>query len=329
VQPKRILLTFVGQLREYRNAVHSHADFIKSIIRQHNIESEGFPLPNLEIYISIITWDKSYSIFPKKINSFLETGITKKLLLTIIGDKFTDLVAGIKINVVSTVNIVNHFTTMGVPPTVEEFSYVAFLHEKSFDSMRQFEKEGNFKFDVIILTRPDMLLQINSMSVLHTINGVSQNTVYSQAANTYTPMQAFWSKDEQKQVIKFEQFVDQFNVFGRTAFYAYGLMFRYICATGGGMQLFTPSLHLWVLQYLELFRISVAPMHFMNVTDIIIRPTHILDARKLNFIDLSDDNTVAQLQELEEQWQKDVDNVENMVLWIKKFISYDIPFEIN
>jgi hypothetical protein len=327
LEPTRILLTFVGHIREFRNALPSQVRFVKDILEQHRIESEDREIPKLDIYLSFITWDESYSIFPKKIKSFVEKGINNQTLRIIIGNSFDGIAAGIKVNTVERRVADTKFPEMKVPRSVEEFSYVAFLHEKSLDSMLQFEYEENFKFSAIFLTRPDMLLQLKQLNLSWMLSDMSDNTVYSRASGTYFELPAFWSTTGQQDKIQFEQFVDQFNVFGRTAFYAYGLMFRFMCASRN-INLFTPSLHFWVLHYLEKFRITISPLYFMNLDALILRPTHIIQPLAINFSEVIVNDGIEQLRQLENQWQAEVDNGGKVIDWIKLFIDKKIEFSL-
>jgi hypothetical protein len=276
---KKIYLTFVGQLREFDQAVFSHVGFIERLKSAVNYD----PSLPVELYVSIVTWDESYSVFPKHVETFIKREISKEYVLAVIGEMISPFVVDTTVIVVPKIEAKQVLLDSGINNIVDDFHSVSYLHEKSLDAMLDFERKGNFKFDTIILTRPDLFLQMINIEG-GVINDLSDTTVYYKNArkllvrNTLTP-----SNDINTQA-SYEQYVDQFNIFGRTAFYAYGLMFRYIIANKDNDQFFyTPSLHFWVDRYLEKFRIAKSELIGIDLRYAIIRPTHRMTHPGLDF----------------------------------------------
>jgi len=301
---KKILITFAGQVREFEHAVFSHAKFIADL---HDALDQGIKYPRVEIYVSFVTWAESYSAFPKNVRSFVQTGVTENTIRSIIGNKFDGIAEQVNVDVISeseTATVTNESTHY---PSTDEFYLVSYLNYRCLRAMMQIEKEGGFTFDSIIMTRPDLYLTLLNINAPYTalIDQIAPtvvyypNAVHSASANSYLGNSSV--------IVKYEEFCDQFNIFGRVAFYAYGIAYHYIRSLKKtDVYLHNLSLHYWLNTYLEKFRIVKSELHDIQVLSNIIRPIWKNVCPDIQF-DTNDIATIhEQLSRINNQWQTDM-----------------------
>lgn len=266
-----ILFTVVGQYREFELARESHYEFIRKL------KASG---PDVNVHVSYVLWDTSFAQM-LGMKCFMVDGITPESVDYLDIDVITE---SLTINVIpeSRAVIANrHHFNLG--EHTDEFSFVAFLNERALKIMQDIEYRNGIKFDAVILTRPDLFI-LSAPCPIFNVDSISPNSVYYESAGRTTlAMNSFGlSKPTQVTIYK-----DMITIFGRQAFEAYGLMYRYLVAgatTGPLNKMVRVGSHRWPKLFLDQFGITSVDIESImpEVKHVVARP---------NVLCYSSDNT--------------------------------------
>jgi len=250
----KCLVVISGQTREYKMAWPSIANFIASMQSNHALISNR----ELEVGILFITWDKSYSIFPFGVESFIESVTEQDIHKTLSVDLPTNIDYKVKI---VPLDEAKRFVSRHVEYCGDvDFPLVAYLNHISLIEMMESEERIGGAYDYVVKIRPD--LYISETPFMGYLNKISSHAAYSRGP--YVPFHMDGS-------VMQTQYQDLFEVFGRTAFIAYCQMMLTIKEKTLKIPHF---LHTWVFGHLHLFGIGIQPLPSIQDHCLIIRPLH-------------------------------------------------------
>lgn len=250
----RIYLTFVGQLREFETAIESQAQFVNQLRDAGNF-----------VHVSYIVWSTSYSNFGNK-QCFHKDGITAEYIQSKLPFAATIAVKSMAGTTAEFIKICKY-----EPKDFNEgFLYVAALHELSMNIMFEIERKNGYKFDGVILSRPD--IYITEVRTIDLIDIPPMACYYDPGPAPFAT-DKFFGYDKS---INISVYRDMVAVFGRAAFIVYGMMYRYLLAgevTRHENILTKPSLHRWVPSHLTKFGVMMSKLkHVLQLRHKVIRP---------------------------------------------------------
>lgn len=140
-----ILYLITGQYREGKIAAESHIQAIKQLHDKFGQES---------VHVLFVLWDLSFHIFPKSYRSFIE--VTQE---DIVNETYAELKNHLTVKLVSESDGINFLSSMSAPTGIDDFGLRTYLNLVSLREVLQIEKVLGRKFELIIKTRPDVLIQ--------------------------------------------------------------------------------------------------------------------------------------------------------------------------
>jgi hypothetical protein len=292
-----------GQVREFEHTAQSQVRFIQALIASE---------PDVTVHVLFNVWDKTFSIYPKQYNSFIEQITTDKIEHIMKNNGFN--MNQTTINVIPFLDAKHYIDTVIKSPGIDDFSYVSYLNFQSLLSQFKIEDKLGIKFDTVIKIRPDLYL--NNFDNIIILNA------HDKAAYVHGQHDSFKLTDH---ITVDSQYNDVYEIFGRTAFIAYCQSLLSLRANAIPV---TPFFHSYIVGHLNAYGIKILPLPYDYTPGefIILRPTHRLEFDINEFID-TPYALVQQLTLLEQHWQETVDKKEVEQEMLAKFTVNNIEYE--
>lgn len=262
-----------GQLREFSLAAHSIKKFIDTVATNYNVQ------------VLFNVWNTSYSLFPRGYSSFV-CDVTKEHVAQLcMQNRFPmDRV---------TINITNEQDAQEFKKSLsiddhDDFAHVAYLNFTSLTCFMELEETLGEKFDVVIKIRPDVMIG----DIQPDFSDIHCKVAYLQGIVTGKPL------DYGQYGVEM-QFHDIYEVYGRTAFAAYGQMRYTLIEDVIPTELFT---HTWVLGHLKYYGIETHPVPCRPNYLEIIRPTICFDSKLTKYMQNPSIIPIETLHALNERW---------------------------